>query len=133
MPRASAARDRVVSTTEAPAAIGPYSQAVRAGGWLFTAGQVALDPVSGQMIEGEIAAQATRALENLVGVLRAAGFGPEDVVKSTIFLTDLADFAAVNEVYGRFFDEPYPARSTVQVAALPRGAKVEIELVAYRG
>jgi 2-iminobutanoate/2-iminopropanoate deaminase len=122
-----------VSTPEAPGAIGPYSQAIRQGPWLFTAGQVALDPDNGELISGDAAAQAERALKNLVAVLRAAGLGPEHVVKTTVFLTDMADFAEVNKVYGRFFTEPYPARSTVQVAALPRGARVEIDLVACGG
>ena len=122
-----------VSTAEAPGALGPYSQAIRQGPWLFTAGQVALDPDSGELISGDAAAQAERALKNLVAVLRAAGLGPEHVVKATVFLTDMADFAEVNKVYGRFFSEPYPARSTVQVAALPRGARVEIDLVACAG
>jgi 2-iminobutanoate/2-iminopropanoate deaminase len=124
---------RAISTSGAPGAIGPYSQAVRQGPWLFTAGQVALDPATGELVAGGAAEQAERALENLAAVLRAAGLGPEHVVKTTVFLTDLADFADVNQVYGRFFADPYPARSTVQVAALPRGAKVEIELIAYAG
>jgi 2-iminobutanoate/2-iminopropanoate deaminase len=124
---------QTVETAGAPAAIGPYSQAIRAGGWLFTAGQIPLDPETGGLVEGDARVQAERVLWNLEAVLRAAGLGLENVVKSTIFLTDLADFAAVNEVYGRFFTAPFPARSTVQVAALPRGAKVEIELVAYGG
>ena len=93
----------------------------------------ALDAGSGELVPGDVAAQAERALQNLAAVLRAAGLGPEHVVKTTVFLTDLADFAVVNGVYARFFSEPYPARSTVQVAALPRGAKVEIEVVACEG
>jgi 2-iminobutanoate/2-iminopropanoate deaminase len=121
---------RAISTSEAPGAIGPYSQGIRQGPWLFSAGQVALDPATGELVPGDAAAQAERALQNLAGVLRAAGLGPEHVVKTTVFLIDMADFADVNRVYGRFFSEPYPARSTVQVAALPRGARVEIEIVA---
>ena len=132
MPRGrDGGRERAVATDEAPKAIGPYSQGIRAGSWFFAAGQIALDPATGELVGGSAAEQAARVLENLMAVLRAAGLGPERVVKSTIFLTDLADFAAVNEVYGRYFSKPYPARSTVEVAGLPRGAKVEIELVAY--
>lgn len=123
---------RAISTNEAPQAIGPYSQGIRVGGWLFTAGQVALDPATGELVAGDAAGQAERCLGNLEAVLRAADLGLEHVVKTTVFLTDLEDFAEVNRIYGRFFREPYPARSTVQVAALPRGARVEIELVAYR-
>jgi 2-iminobutanoate/2-iminopropanoate deaminase len=124
---------RAISTSEAPGAIGPYSQGIRQGPWLFSAGQVALDPATGELVAGDAAAQTERALENLAGVLRAAGLGPEHVVKTTVFLTDMADFTEVNKVYGRFFSEPFPARSTVQVAGLPRGARVEIELVACAG
>lgn len=119
-----------VRTAGAPAAIGPYSQAIRAGDWLYTAGQVALDPETGELRPGSAAEQAEQVLRNLSALLREAGLEPRHVVKTTIFLTDLADFGAVNEVYARFFEEPYPARSTVQVAALPRGARVEIDLVA---
>jgi 2-iminobutanoate/2-iminopropanoate deaminase len=119
-----------VRTAGAPAAIGPYSQAVRAGDWLYTAGQVALDPETGELRPGSAAEQAEQVLRSLSALLREAGLEPRHVVKTTIFLTDLADFGAVNEVYARFFEEPYPARSTVQVAALPRGARVEIDLVA---
>jgi 2-iminobutanoate/2-iminopropanoate deaminase len=121
---------RAVSTREAPGAIGPYSQGIRQGAWLFSAGQVGLDPGTGDLVAGGASEQAERALQNLGAVLRAAGLGPEHVVKTTVFLTDMADFADVNKVYGRFFTEPFPARSTVQVAALPKGASVEIDLVA---
>lgn len=122
---------RRISTTDAPAAIGPYSQAIVAGGLVFCSGQIPLDPGTGQMIEGDVRAQTERVMENLEAVLAAAGSSFADAVKATIFLTDLADFATVNEVYGRHVGtEAPPARSTVQVAALPRGAKVEIELVA---
>ncbi|HEY6001024.1 MAG TPA: RidA family protein [bacterium] len=121
---------QVVSTGGAPAAIGPYSQAVRAGGFVFVSGQIPLDPASGEMVAGGAAAQAERALLSLQAVLEAAGSGLARVVKTTIFLTDLADFAAVNAVYARFFPVEPPARATVQVAALPRGAAVEIEAVA---
>ncbi|MBA2564577.1 MAG: RidA family protein [Gemmatimonadetes bacterium] len=121
---------RAVRTGDAPAAIGPYSQAVRAGDWLFSAGQIPLDPATGEVVVGGAAEQARRVLENLGAVLREAGLGWEHVVRTTIFLTDLGDFAAVNQVYAEFLTEPYPARSTVQVAALPRGVRIEIDLVA---
>ena len=121
----------IITTDQAPKAIGPYSQAVRAGGLVFTSGQIPLDPATGEMVGGDdIRAQTERVMENLAQVLRAAGTSFGNVVKSTIFLTDLADFVAVNEVYGACFPSAPPARSTVQVAALPRGARVEIELVA---
>ncbi|MFN2432425.1 MAG: RidA family protein [Gemmatimonadota bacterium] len=121
---------QAVHTDGAPSAIGPYSQAIRAGDWLFTAGQVALDPATGEMVQGSAAQQAERVLRNLFAVLSAAGLESRHVAKTTVFLTDLADFAAVNEVYARFFEAPFPARSTVQVAALPRGARIEIDLLA---
>ena len=119
-----------VSTTGAPQAIGPYSQAVSIDGLLFTAGQVALDPATGQLVAGGIADQTARALENLRAVLAAAGSNFSQVVKTTVFLVDMADFAAMNEVYGRVFGDHRPARSTVAVAGLPRGALVEIEVIA---
>jgi 2-iminobutanoate/2-iminopropanoate deaminase len=118
-----------ISSTDAPAAIGPYSQAVRGAGLVFLSGQIALDPATGEMISGDVAAQAERAMKNLGAVLAAAGSGFDDVVRATIYLVDLAHYATVNQVYGRFFRPPYPARSTVQVAALPRGAQVEIDLI----
>ncbi len=118
-----------VQTDAAPSAIGPYSQAMRAGGFVFTAGQVGAEPSSGTLLEG-IAAQADQALRNLAAVLEAAGTGFERVVKTTIFLVDMADFAAVNEAYARHLTPPYPARSTVTVRALPKGALLEIEMVA---
>lgn len=125
---------RPISTPDAPAAIGPYSQAIRSGDLLFTSGQIALDPKTGEMIAGDVGAQAERVMENLAAVLVAAGTTFGRVLKTTIFLTDLGDFKVVNEIYGkRFLGSPPPARSTVQVAALPRGAKVEIELVARVG
>jgi 2-iminobutanoate/2-iminopropanoate deaminase len=120
----------VIQTEGAPKAIGPYSQAIRAGGLVFLSGQVALDPATGQLVEGDTAAQAEKVMENLGAVLSAAGLNFGHVVKATLYLTDLSDFAKVNEVYGRRFPERPPARSTVQVAALPRGARVEIELIA---
>jgi 2-iminobutanoate/2-iminopropanoate deaminase len=120
-----------ISTKNAPAAIGPYTQAVRAGGFVFLSGQIPLIPGTGQMLEGDITAQTSRVMDNLSSVLQAAGLTFDHVVKTTIFLVDLADFQAVNDVYGkRFTRSPQPARSTVQVAALPRGARVEIDAIA---
>ncbi|HET7583281.1 MAG TPA: RidA family protein [Gemmatimonadaceae bacterium] len=120
----------IVSTAEAPAAIGPYSQAVAAGGFLFSAGQIALDPATGEMSGGDIVAQAHRVMRNLGAVLQAAGIDWSDVVKTTVYLADLADFPVVNEIYGQHLGTARPARSTVQVAALPRGALIEIDLIA---
>jgi 2-iminobutanoate/2-iminopropanoate deaminase len=120
----------VISTGGAPAAIGPYSQAVVAGGLVFVSGQIPLDPATGELVPGGAGDQAERALASLRAVLEAAGSGLHRVVKTTVFLTDLADFAAVNAVYAGFFPAEPPARATVQVAALPRGAAVEIEAVA---
>lgn len=117
-------------TKDAPEAIGPYSQAAKAGGFLFTAGQIALDPTSAQVVEGDVAAQSERVMLNLAAVLGNAGCAWTDVVKTTIFLADMADFAKVNEVYGRHLGASRPARSTVAVAGLPRGVRVEIECVA---
>jgi 2-iminobutanoate/2-iminopropanoate deaminase len=122
----------VISTDAAPKAIGPYSQAIVAGNLIFTSGQIPLDPATQQMVEGDVRVQAERVMENLAGVLKAAGVGFAQVVKSTIFLADLGDFAVVNEVYGKRFPSNPPARSTVQVAALPKGARVEIELIALK-
>jgi 2-iminobutanoate/2-iminopropanoate deaminase len=119
-----------VTTPGAPKAIGPYSQGVIANGWLFTAGQVALDPAKGELVPGGITEQTTRALENLRAILTAAGTDFTRVVKTTVFLVDMADFTAMNEVYSRVFGNHRPARSTVAVAALPRGARVEIEVIA---
>jgi 2-iminobutanoate/2-iminopropanoate deaminase len=120
----------LVSTVGAPKAIGPYSQAVCANGFIFTAGQVALDPSTGELVSGGITEQTTRALDNLRAILTAAGSSLSDVVKTTVFLVDMADFTAMNEVYGRAFGTHRPARSTVAVAALPRGARVEIDVIA---
>ena len=119
-----------VSTGGAPKAIGPYSQGIIANGFLFTAGQVALDPAKGELVSGGIVEQTTRALENLRAVLKEAGTDFSQVVKTTVFLVDMADFNEMNEVYGRAFGPHRPARSTVAVAALPRGARVEIEMIA---
>lgn len=124
---------QVINTSHAPAAIGPYSQAIRLGNLVFTAGQVALDPATGQLVEGDVVAQTERVMQNLQAVLSGAGCGFENVVKTTVFLQDMADFAAMNGVYGRFFPQNPPARSTVQVAGLPKNAKVEIEVVAFVG
>jgi 2-iminobutanoate/2-iminopropanoate deaminase len=120
-----------VSTPEAPSAIGPYSQAIAIDGFVFCSGQLGLDPKTGQLVEG-IENQTERALMNLTAVLGAVGLSVADVVKTTVFLSDMADFSAMNAVYSRFVVEPAPARSTVQVAALPRGGLVEIEATARR-
>ena len=121
---------KIISTSEAPAAIGPYSQAVRRGNFLFCSGQIPLDPKSGQIVAGDIAAQTRRVLDNIRAVLKAEGLTFENIVKTTIFLTDLADFQTVNEIYSSYFKQQPPARSTVQVSALPKGANVEIEVIA---
>ena len=121
---------QAVSSPDAPKAIGPYSQAVRAGQLLFVSGQVPLDPATGQIVSGDIAAQTRRVFENLGAVLEAGGRSFADVVRTTVFLADMNDFAAMNEVYGQYFKEPYPARATVQVARLPKDARVEIDLIA---
>jgi 2-iminobutanoate/2-iminopropanoate deaminase len=119
-----------IATLGAPGAIGPYSQAVRLGALVFVSGQIPLDPATGQVVSGDISAQAERVMNNLGAVLAAAGLGFEDIVRTTIYLVDLAHFADVNEAYGRFFRTPYPARSTVGVAALPRGVQIEIDAIA---
>jgi len=121
---------KIISTSEAPGAIGPYSQAVRSGRFLFCSGQIPLDPKSGQIVPGDIAAQTRRVLDNIGAVLEAENLTFDHVVKTTIFLTNLGDFQTVNEVYGSYFKQDPPARSTVQVSALPRGANVEIEVIA---
>src|SRR6266850_4130171 len=122
---------QAIQTNGAPAALGPYSQAIRSGDLVFCSGQIGLDPSSGELLDG-VEAQADRALRNLQSVLDAAGLGFDDVVKTTIFLADVGDFAAVNEVYARFMPDPPPARSTFQVAALPKGGRIEIEAIARR-
>jgi len=121
---------RAIETPDAPRALGPYSQAVAAGETVFCAGQVGLDPATGRLVPGGIAAETARVLENLAGVLAAAGLSLADVVKTTVYLVDLAEFGTMNEAYGRHFTPPYPARATVQVAALPAGARVEIDAIA---
>lgn len=120
-----------VTTSAAPAAIGPYSQAIKAGDFLFASGQIPLDPDTGALVTGGISEQAHQVLKNLAGVLGAAGIGFENVVKTTVYLSDMADFAAVNEIYATYFPPPAPARATIQAARLPRDVKVEIDLVAY--
>ena len=124
--------NQTVSTDKAPKAIGPYSQAIVAGELIFVSGQIPLDPQTQQMVQGDVRAQTERVMENLAGVLAAAGVGFANVVKASIFLADLNDFAVVNEVYGKRFPTAPPARSTVQVAALPKGARVEIDVIAVR-
>lgn len=121
---------RAVQTPDAPKAVGPYSQAIRAGGYLFCSGQIPLDPQTGELVGKSVAEQTERILKNLHAVLQADGLDFRHVVKTTVFMVDLGRFAEMNEVYARYFSTPYPARSTVQVAALPKGALVEIEAVA---
>ena len=121
---------RIVHTEKAPAAIGPYSQGVIAGNLLFTAGQIALDPATGQIVQGDVTAQTERVMRNLAAVLESAGTSWAEVVKTTVYLQDMADFPRVNEVYGHMIGDARPARSTVQVSALPRGVLVEIDAVA---
>jgi len=121
---------KVIATLDAPKAVGPYSQAVAVGNFLFCAGQIPLDPATGELVEGDVTAQTDRVLKNVAGVLRANGMTFANVVKSTVFMVDLANFGAMNAVYSKYFSEPFPARSTIQVAALPKGAQVEIEVIA---
>jgi len=123
---------KAISTADAPAAIGPYSQAIHAGDLVFLSGQVPIDPKTGELVGGEIAAQTERVLDNLAAVLAAAGCGFGDVVKTTIYLVDLGDFQAVNQTYAKRFTAAPPARATVQVSALPKGARVEIDAIARR-
>ena len=120
----------VVATSEGPKAIGPYSQAIKANGLVFVSGQVAIDPATQLVIEGGVAAQTDRALKNLAGILKAAGTSLERAVKTTVYLKNMGDFAAMNEVYGRYFNAEPPARSTVEVARLPRDVLVEIDVIA---
>lgn len=120
----------VIATDHGPKAIGPYSQAIRANGFVFISGQIPLDPKTQQMVEGDIASQTERVIENLKGILEAAGSSLHHVVKTTVFLKDLNDFAAMNGVYARYFTAQQPARATVEVSALPKGARIEIELIA---
>jgi 2-iminobutanoate/2-iminopropanoate deaminase len=123
----------VISTASAPVAIGPYSQAIRAGGFVFASGQIPLDPATNAVIEGDITAQTHRVLQNLSAVLSAAGLSMADVVKTTVYLADMSEFAAMNAVYAEYFPAPAPARATVQAARLPRDVRVEIDLIAFAG
>ena len=123
----------VISTKEAPQAIGPYSQAIRANGFVFVSGQVAIDPATQQVISGDVAAQTDRVLKNLSAILKTAGTGLEKVVRSTVFLKNMGDFAAMNEVYGKYFNSAPPARSTVEAARLPKDVLVEIDVIALAG
>lgn len=123
----------IISTPTAPGAIGPYSQAVRCGDLIFTAGQIALDPATGKLVEGNVTVQTRRVLDNVKAILEAAGSGLDRVVKTTVFLKDMGEFAAMNAVYAEFFPADPPARSTVEVARLPRDVRVEIETVALAG
>jgi len=123
----------IVASDNAPKAIGPYSQAVQVGGTIYTSGQIPLDPATGELVAGDIDAQTRRVFENLRAVIEAAGAGFSDVARVGIYLTDLSNFAAVNVVMAEYFQQPYPARSTIGVAALPRGAQVEIDLIVVRG
>lgn len=121
---------KMLSTPEAPAPIGPYSQGVVAGGLLFVSGQVPLDPASGEVVEGDIALQTERVMKNLTAILRSAKLTVDNVVKTTVYMTDLGDFSRMNEVYARHFGKEAPARSAVQVAALPKGVAIEIDVIA---
>ena len=121
---------KIIATTEAPAAVGPYSQAVAVNGFLFCAGQIPLDPATGEIVPGDVPAQTERVCQNIAAVLKANDMTFTHVVKTTVFLTSMGDFPAMNAVYAKFFTEPFPARSTVAVVGLPRGAQVEIEVVA---
>lgn len=122
-----------IATDKAPAAIGPYSQGIQAGPFSFFSGQIPLDPISGELVPGGIAAQTEQVLKNLAALLAATGLGLDSVVKTTIYLTDLGNFAQVNEIYGRFFGTSKPARATVEVSGLPKGAQIEIEWICYSG
>ena len=119
-----------VATKHAPTPIGPYSQGVIAGGLLFVSGQIPIDPATDKLVEGDIAVQTEQVLKNILAVLKEAKMGPENVVKATVYLADMADFPAVNEVYGRFLGKEPPARSTIQAAALPKGARIEMDVIA---
>jgi len=120
----------VIATTDGPAAIGPYSQAIKANGFVFVSGQIPLDPVTNTLVSGDVATQTERVLQNLSGILKAAGTGLEKVVRATVFLKNMGDFAAMNDVYGRHFHTAPPARSTVEVARLPKDVLVEIDVIA---
>ena len=128
-----ASMKEIIATEDAPRAIGPYSQAVRAGNFVFASGQIPIDPATGEFVPGGIAEQTEQVLKNLTALFGAAGVGLDQIVKTTVFLADMNDFTAMNEVYGKFFSEAPPARATVQAARLPRDAKVEIEAIAVTG
>jgi 2-iminobutanoate/2-iminopropanoate deaminase len=119
-----------ITSSDAPKPIGPYSQGVISGGLLFASGQIAIDPATGQLIDGDVAAQTERVIKNLLAILKEAKMGPENVVKTTVFLASMADFSKMNEVYERFLGKEPPARSTIQAGGLPKGAKVEIDMIA---
>ncbi|QKS72879.1 RidA family protein [Paenalkalicoccus suaedae] len=121
-----------IKTTEAPGAIGPYSQAIDTGEFIYTSGQIGLDPATGEMVEGGVEAQAHRVMQNVEAVLRAGGVEMSNIVKTLIFLQDINDFAKVNEIYASYLSEPYPARSAVEVAKMPKGALVEVEVIAKK-
>ncbi len=121
---------QAVSTPSAPAAIGPYSQAIRAGALLFVSGQIPIDPATGSMVDGDVAAQTHRVFQNISAILTAAGATLDDVVRTTVYLADMNDFGAMNAVYGTYFTSPAPARATVQAARLPKDARVEIDVIA---
>jgi 2-iminobutanoate/2-iminopropanoate deaminase len=121
---------KTITSEDAPKPIGPYTQAIVAGGFMFVSGQIALDPRTGQVVDGDVTAQTEQVLKNLLAILKEAKMGPENVVKTTVFLSDLADFAKMNEVYAQYLGKQPPARSTIQAAGLPRGVKVEIDMIA---
>jgi 2-iminobutanoate/2-iminopropanoate deaminase len=121
---------KIVMTSDAPKPIGPYSQAVISGGLLFASGQIALDPATGDVVPGDVVAQTERVMKNLIAVLKEAKMGPENVVRATVYLADIADFQRMNQVYDRYLGKEPPARSTIQAAALPKGARVEIDMIA---
>jgi 2-iminobutanoate/2-iminopropanoate deaminase len=123
---------KVIFTENAPAVVGPYSQAIQAGDFIYTAGQIALDPATGKLVEGDVAAQAERAIQNIAAVLAAAGASLDDVIKTTVYLRTMNDFAAMNAVYSRLFGENRPARSTIAIDGIPLGGVFEIEVVAYK-
>jgi 2-iminobutanoate/2-iminopropanoate deaminase len=124
---------KVISTPEAPAAIGPYSQGVRVGSVIYFSGQIPFDPKTGQLVSGGIDVQTRRVMENIGGLLKAGGLGFDNIVKTTIYLADIGDFQAMNEIYGSYFKQAPPARTTIQAGALPRGARIEIEVIAVDG
>ncbi len=124
---------KVISTEHAPAAIGPYSQGIQIGNLLYASGQIPIDPATGKVVEGDVSVQATQCCKNVQAILEAAGCGFEDVVKTTVFITDMETFPKVNEVYKQYFTEPFPARSCVAVKSLPLGVAVEIEVIASKG